>query len=1128
MDTGANKNILKPGIMTNTKQTKNTHTTNITGQQIIKRKGKINLLGTKFDEQTFYEMDFHNFFDGIIGSEYLAKSKAIIDFKRNVVQINGEEIPFLKYYPSRQFHNHTVTINTLSDGDWFVPTFQKLTKNIIIEPGLYNSSNNKSTIKIITAKKEKPHKLPQFGVKVNNFETINPIKLKSNEKLNSETLSKLLRTDHLSKIEKEYLFNTILQNSQVLLKPGENLTATTAIKHKILTKDEEPTYTKSYRYPHSYKKDVESQIKELLDNGIITHSTSPYSSPIWVVPKKADASGKKKVRVVIDYRKLNDKTINDKFPIPQIEEILDNLGKSVYFTTLDLKSGFHQIEMDQNHRAKTAFSTSHGHFEFTRMPFGLKNAPATFQRAMNSILREYIGTICYVYLDDIIITGYNLKNHIDNLNKILKRLSDFNLKIQLDKCEFLKTETEFLGHIVTADGIKPNPDKICKILEWKLPTNQKEIKQFLGLTGYYRRFIKDYAKLAKPLSKYLKKDQKVNINDKEYVISFEKLKEIIASDQILSYPNFELPFLLTTDASNFALGGVLSQVQDGKERPIAFGSRTLNKAEENYSTTEKEALAIAWAVEKYRPYLHGNKFTLVTDHKPLVFIKNATKNSKILRWRLNLENFDYDVVYKEGRNNVVADALSRKTDEIVLTNNNETSSISGNSQQDEAMSLQNNTSGSEIQDDNETVHSAQTSDDYYIHFVERPINYYRNQIIFKLARIDTTLSETPFPNFHRTTICKQNFDEETVTSILKHYHNKKQTAILAPESLINTIQTVYRNHFYQSGHFVFTQLQVEDVTNENRQHLLISKEHERAHRGIHEVEAQLKRSYFFPKMLTKIKTFINTCKPCNVHKYERKPYNIKLSPRPVTDKPLDRLHMDIFSIDRNSYLSLVDSFSKHAQLIHIDTKNLVDVKNALAQYFCTFSTPREIITDHETTFRSIQLIEFLDNLGIRLKYASCSESNGQVEKTHSTLIEIINTNKHKFPALESRALVQLAVSLYNTTIHSSTGFTPNEILFNQSDADNLEQIRENTRIINDKVKQNLERARQKIKSQNRDKENPPHITENQEVFIIPNIRKKLDPRAVKTNAKNPTSRTFTTNRNIKRHKRKIKRQKNIT
>ena len=786
--------------------------------------------------------------------------------------------------------------------------------------------------------------------------------------------------------------------------------------------------------------------------------------------------------------------------------------------------------MDPLHKSKTAFSTDQGHFEFTRMPFGLKNAPATFQRAMNNILQDFIGVICYVYLDDIIIIGYNLKNHLENVGKVLKRLSEFNLKIQLDKCEFLRRETEFLGHVITPQGIKPDPTKITKILDWKIPATQKETKQFLGLTGYYRRFIRDYAKLAKPLTRYLKKDGQINIHDEDYKKGFEKLKQILTSDQILTYPDFNLPFILTTDASNYALGAVLSQIQNNVEKPIAFGSRTLNKTEVNYSTTEKEALAIMWAVDKYRAYLYGNKFTLITDHKPLTFIKNSTKNSKILRWRLDLENFDYDVQYKEGKTNVVADALSRKIENHTTVNVN-ISEISTSDSENLETAAEQNDPPTETNDNNndltdtETVHSADISDDHYIHCTERPINYYHNQIIFRIANFDTELTESPFPNYNRVTICRQEFNEELITDMLKRYHNNKQSAIMAPENLIGTIQEVYKQHFEKSGHFVITQHRVEDVANENRQNLIITKEHERAHRGITENENQLKRSYFFPGMHAKIKTIVNTCTICNMHKYDRRPYNIKISPRPITEKPLDRLHMDIFSIDKCNFLSLVDAFSKHAQLIPMDTKNLIDVKNALAQYFCTFGNPREIITDHETTFRSIQLREYLDNIGTCLKYASSSESNGQVEKTHSTIIETLNTNKHKFPNLDTPALIQLTVSLYNSSVHSSTGYTPNEVLFNQNNIANRPDIDNNAQEIFTKVRKNLDKAKARQEKQNKFKEEPPDLNENQEVFVKPNLRKKLEPRAKKTIAQKVTDRTFENSRNIKRHKNKIKRLK---
>lgn len=1146
IDTGANKNVIRPGVVTNCKLTKNTTIKNISGNHKINRKGKANLIGHGLPCQTFYEMKFHDFFDGIIGSEYLAHVKAKIDYEKETLEIANVKIPYKKYFPAKKLFSHNIQVQTNRDGDWLVPTFQKLNKSFIIEPGLYKSENKKTTIKVLTCQRNVKLQDGKLKLKVNNFETVTPIPIDPKDQITKEVLDKILRTNHLSKFEKETLYQTILENQSVLLKPDEKLTATSAIKHKIITTDDQPVYTKSYRYPHAFKNDVEQQIKELLDNGIIRHSTSPYSSPIWVVPKKLDASGKRKVRVVIDYRKLNEKTVSDKFPIPQIEEILDNLGKSIYFTTLDLKSGFHQIEMDPNHQAKTAFSTALGHFQFTRMPFGLKNAPATFQRAMNNILGGYIGTICFVYLDDIIIMGKDLKTHIENLAKILKRLSDFNLKIQLDKCEFMRRETEFLGHVITQEGIKPDQEKIRKILDWKLPENQKQIKQFLGLSGYYRRFIKDYSKIVKPMTQYLKKDEKVNLNDEKYKAAFSKLKEILASDQVLTYPDFDLPFILTTDASNYAIGAVLSQIQDKVERPIAFASRTLTKCETNYSTIEKEALAIMWGVNKFKPYIYGNKFTLFTDHKPLQYIKNCNKNQKLLNWRTELENYDYTIVYKEGKTNVVADALSRKTEDNCEINANNTNSpvldcdsssraaeppTEGNQSDNEDIPrdeptnedvpIEENDPGNES--DGETVHSADSSDDFYIHFVERPINYYRNQIVFRLSRLNTDITENPFPNFRRTIICRNNYDENDIKDLLLKYHDDRQTAIMAPEQIIQIIQEVYRKHFNQKGHFVLTQLQVEDVTNEQRQDIIINKEHNRAHRGVTEVENQIRRSYFFPKLVSKIKMVTQTCKMCNMHKYERKPYNIKLSPRPTTDRPFDRVHMDIFQINRHNFLSLVDSFSKHAQMIFMETKNLTDVKSALASYFGTYFTPRKIVTDHETTFMSLQLKTFLDALNVELEYASCSESNGQVEKTHSTIIEIINTNKYKFPNTDTKTLVNLAISLYNDSIHSATKFSPREIIFNNNNLIDPNQIDENAQQLYDKVKVNIEKARTSQEKRNKSKEDPPHLDPNQEVFLIPNIRKKLDPRAKPTNANEITDKTFRNNKRIKRHKNKIKR-----
>lgn len=391
-------------------------------------------------------------------------------------------------------------------------------------------------------------------------------------------------------------------------------------------------------------------------------------SPLWVVPKKLDNLGKRKWRLVIDYRKLNEKTVSDKFPMPNIDHILDKLSKAQYFTTIDLAKGFHQVLVHKNDQAKTAFSTPYGHYEYVRMPFGLKNAPSTFQRLMNYVLRNYNNRICIVYMDDILIFSSSIEEHTKNIRTIFSVLRRANLKIQVDKCNFMKKETDYLGYVLTENGVQPNPDKIQKILNLTLPTRQDQIRQFLGISGYYRRFIKGYAKIAQPMTKFLKKDAKVNVLDNEYIKSFNCLKEHLSTQPILKYPNFDKEFTINTDASNYAIGAVL--LQDGQ--PVSYISRTLNKHEMNYSTTEKEFLAVCWAVKYLRPYIYGRQFKLQTDHQAIAWLHKkymgSDLNPKLQRWLLGLGEYNMKIDYIKGKENVIADFLSRvNSNEIMST-----------------------------------------------------------------------------------------------------------------------------------------------------------------------------------------------------------------------------------------------------------------------------------------------------------------------------------------------------------------------------------------------------------------------------------------------------------------------------
>ncbi|KAL4153144.1 hypothetical protein QTP88_000977 [Uroleucon formosanum] len=345
--------------------------------------------------------------------------------------------------------------------------------------------------------------------------------------------------------------------------------------------------------------------------------------------------------------------------LPQIQDVLDRLGRSKYFSVLDLAQGFHQISLDKESRVKTAFSSDIGHWQYTKLPMGLKNSPPTFQRLMNNVLCNLIGLKCLVYLDDIIVFSTDLSEHDKRIREVFSRLRTHNLKLQPIKCEFLRKKVIYLGHKLTEKGVQPNERKIKSVKTFPIPTTVKEIKSFLGLTGYYRNFVPDYGKIAKPITNLLRKGIEF-IWTSECQEAFEKLKIILCNEPLLQYPDFEKPFIITCDASNYAVGCVLSQGVIPADLPIAYASRTLNKAEINYSTTEKELVAIMFGVKQFRPYVYGQKFTIITNHKPLTWLFIVKDpGSRLLRWRIKLDEFDYEIQYKSGKTNLNADVLSR-------------------------------------------------------------------------------------------------------------------------------------------------------------------------------------------------------------------------------------------------------------------------------------------------------------------------------------------------------------------------------------------------------------------------------------------------------------------------------------
>ena len=459
--------------------------------------------------------------------------------------------------------------------------------------------------------------------------------------------------------QKEQLNELIHEFQDIFSKGPNDLGRTDKVKHEIVTGDARPIKQVPRRIPIHLRDEVEVQLSDMLENNIISPSSSPWGSPV-VLAKKKDGS----VRFCVDYRKINEVSRKDAYPIPRIDETLDALAGAKYFSTLDLASGYWQVELKEEDREKSAFVTSKGLFEFNVMPFGLSGAPGTFQRLMEAVLAGLQWEICLAYLDDVIVFSKTFQGHLENLRLVFDRMREAGLKMKPKKCKFCLREVACLGHIVSDQGVKTDPAKVADVREWPTPRNQEDVRKFMGLASYYRRFIKNFAQIAAPLNNLLQK-QVPFMWKASQENAFKELKQRLTTAPVLAYPKREGKFILDTDASNHSIGAVLSQMQDGEEKVICYASRTLTKPEKNYCVTRKELLAVVNFVKSFRHYLLGQTFTVRTDHRALIWLWSFKEpDGQVARWQSTLAEYEMEIVHRNGKQHGNADALSRKPEAL--------------------------------------------------------------------------------------------------------------------------------------------------------------------------------------------------------------------------------------------------------------------------------------------------------------------------------------------------------------------------------------------------------------------------------------------------------------------------------
>lgn len=837
---------------------------------------------------------------------------------------------------------------------------------------------------------------------------------------------------------------------------------TQKVKHRIHLHDETPF---KHRARPIHPQDLEAvrrHLRDLLASNVIRESESPFSSPIVVVRKKNGD-----VRLCIDYRKLNLQTVKDAYALPNLEETFSALTGSKWFSVLDLKSGYYQIEVEEADKPKTAFVCPLGFWEFNRMPQGVTNAPSTFQRLMEKCMEDINLREVLVFLDDLIIFSETLEEHERRLLKVLSRLREYGLKLALEKCKFFQTSVRYLGHIVSERGVETDPEKVQTLKTWPSPTNLRELRSFLGFSGYYRRFIKDYSRVVKPLtdltvgypptrksgkqseSKGPYHNPKESFGDRWTPLCEEAFRSVIeklTTAPVLGFANPKLTYFLHTDASTKGLGAALYQEQEGRMRVIAYASRGLSRSESNYPAHKLEFLALKWAVtEKFRDYLYGSQFTVITDSNPLTYVLTTARlDATSYRWLAALSTFSFKLQYRAGKLNADADGLSRRPQEQLPEN-----PVSQKEYERIQQFMQNHLT--------EAADSCDTATDVVQaicekHLVRQPTDvgcgaaFVESLALYPDAVPDSYEQEGDFEGLPVVSYLSGNLcDEQRADPVIREVVSFLESGEKPPPTVRKELPDLpfflrEWNRLELKGGVLYRKRQVEEfityqlvLPEKLRPSVLTSLHDSMGHMGVERTLDLVRSRFYWPKMAAEVEQKIRTCGRC----VRRKSLPQKAAPlvNIQATRPLELVCMDFLSLEPDKsntrdILVITDFFTKYAVAVPTPNQKARTVAKCLWENFVVhYGFPERLHSDQGPDFESRTIKELCEMAGIKKTRTTPYHPRGNpVERFNRTLLSMLGTLEEK-DKVRWKDFVKPLAHAYNCTKHEVTGFTPYELMF---------------------------------------------------------------------------------------------------